>query len=660
MGMRKIEDILKTLRPFLGREETEKLWRTYILLDEADRRLFERLMHLRAAALLGSGLKRTPPLDPPDRETAAGEFTLGSVIHAGRRLHPFGIRRGELLQHLAIFGRSGAGKTSIAMLLAKQLLTAHIPFFVLDWKRNYRDMLQMPRFRSVIVLTAGRDVAPFAFNPLMPPPHVERFVWLRKLTEIMAHAYFLGEGCIFLLQEGLETVWRRAASRPPTLQDLLAWLKRQSTRGRRGAWLASTIRAVASLCFPITSRIFSQKPSATPLPLLDHPVVLELDALTSADKTFLIETLLLWLHHHFLTLEHREKLRHVLFIEEAHHILLRRKQEASGRETVTDIILREIRELGEGVVLLDQHPGLISRPALGNTYCTIVLNLKHRADTRMLAESLHLSSEHIDLVTRLPVGQGLVRLQGRYTEPFLVAFDHLPLQKGTVSDRDVAASVPRWIRTQLCVPVRSDDAIKNTEQNTELTEEEAAFLADVAGFQDSPVRERYRRLGWGAAKGDTIQKSLLRKGMLRVAGHGRKGTKLLALTEKAKAVLNLQPATRRHGGPLHRYWVAHLGGLLRKTGYSVSFEYPVGGGRCVDILAQRGGRTIAIQVETRNDRISEAAATLKHCSASRRFIVLVDSTHLPHQERLGDIQVVPVSHFVSECIDNHSLHPPDD
>jgi hypothetical protein len=36
--------------------------------------------------------------------------------------------------------------------------------------------------------------------------------------------------------------------------------------------------------------------------------------------------------------------------------------------TVTDVILREIRELGEAIVCLDQHPSLISKPALGNTY----------------------------------------------------------------------------------------------------------------------------------------------------------------------------------------------------------------------------------------------------------------------------------------------------
>ena len=77
--------------------------------------------------------------------------------------------------------------------------------------------------------------------------------------------------------------------------------------------------------------------------LLDKRVVLELDALTNADKTFLIEALLLWIHHYRMAQDQREKFKHAIVIEEAHHILLRKKQEATGEETVTDVLLRIAR-----------------------------------------------------------------------------------------------------------------------------------------------------------------------------------------------------------------------------------------------------------------------------------------------------------------------------
>jgi 3-dehydroquinate synthetase len=51
----------------------------------------------------------------------------------------------------------------------------------------------------------------------------------------------------------------------------------------------------------------------------------------------------LWIHHFRLSEGERETFKHAIIIEEAHHILLRKKQEMTGTEAVTDIILREIR-----------------------------------------------------------------------------------------------------------------------------------------------------------------------------------------------------------------------------------------------------------------------------------------------------------------------------
>ncbi len=39
-----------------------------------------------------------------------------------------------------------------------------------------------------------RDLAPFFFNPLIPPKGTASREWLKKLIEVMQHAYFLGEG----------------------------------------------------------------------------------------------------------------------------------------------------------------------------------------------------------------------------------------------------------------------------------------------------------------------------------------------------------------------------------------------------------------------------------------------------------------------------------
>ena len=87
--------------------------------------------------------------------------------------------------------------------------------------------------------------------------------------------------------------------------------------------------------------------------MLESNVIFELDSLTNADKTFFIESILLWIHQYRMGEEDRESFKHAIIIEEAHHVLLKRKQDIKGSETITDVIIREIRELGEALVIID-------------------------------------------------------------------------------------------------------------------------------------------------------------------------------------------------------------------------------------------------------------------------------------------------------------------
>jgi hypothetical protein len=102
--------------------------------------------------------------------------------------------------------------------------------------------------------------------------------------------------------------------------------------------------------------------------ILEKPVILELEALTQSDKIFLIQALLLWIHHRRMTQGEREKFRHAILIEEAHHVLSGERRSLVGGQSVMEITCREIREFGESLIILDQHPSMISLPALGNTH----------------------------------------------------------------------------------------------------------------------------------------------------------------------------------------------------------------------------------------------------------------------------------------------------
>jgi len=338
--------------------------------------------------------------------------------------------------------------------------------------------------------------------------------------------------------------------------------------------------------------------------LLDRRVVLELDALTNADKTFLIESLLLWIHHYRLAQPQREDFKHAIVIEEAHHILLRKKQETTGEESVTDVLLREIRELGEAIICLDQHPSLISKPALGNTYATFAFNLKHRGDIAMMQDCLHLDGEQAGYLGRLEAGWAMVKLQGRWFLPFLVKLPLVSLAKGSTRDEDIRRRHGRMAREADSrvislpegdsVPQETadsrEDGIPRGAKNEEmgdgcairLTTQERQFLADIWRHPTSSVTRRYSSLGLSSRGGTGVQKSLQARGL--IASHsistGRARVKVLSLTALGRALLGVsEPDGDRLGGPEHRYWKRRLAERLAASGYGVTEEAPLGGGK---------------------------------------------------------------------------------
>jgi len=669
-----IEEVFRKLRPVMG-PQLDALWQEYVVSDTTIRQTIERTLRVTLAQRLAEGFESEQVLlKPPPREHAAGGYPVG-LIHYGRDgFYPFGLREPEFIQHIGIFGRSGSGKTNLAYLLLQGLVHAGKPFLVFDWKRNYRDLIPEPAFSDLVVFTVGRDVAPFHFNPLVPPPGTLPTVWLKKLIEVMCHAYFLGEGVTVLLMRAMDHLYRQAGlygRQPrgyPTMADVRDYLLAYRAKGREASWMESALRAVEVLCFGEMGRVLNEPPFFDIGRLLDRRVVLELDALTNADKTFLIESLLLWIHHYRLAQPKREAFKHAIVIEEAHHILLRKKQEVTGEEAVTDILLREIRELGEAVIVLDQHPSLISKLALGNTYTTFAFNLKHRGDIAMIQDSLHLDSEQAGYLNRLEVGWAVVKLQGRWFFPFFIKLPLVQLNKGSVTDKDIrdrarklagdgsellsphgsfsaaipldgGDSTPKGLEIRKIPPVpvggKKEDTRGNGECAIQLTTQERGFLMDVWQHPASSVTERYRRLSFSCRRGDIVQSSLVSRSFLSFHSvslrHGR--IKSLRLTTQGRKVLGISDGeSNRHGGGEHKYWIGRIGSELKESGYTVAEEVRIGGGKAIDLVATRDGKRIAFEIETGK---SNAVANVQKCLAAGTDRVVVVATSRRTRDRLA-------------------------
>lgn len=578
------EDYLRKLEPLLP--SRVRSWRAILAVaDPPTRALLEQ--HI---ALVAHQRLHNPHdlfLSLPPRERAKGTVQLGTIRYDGPQW-PFGISTDELLQHVAIFGRSGAGKTNILFHLLEQLTKHDIPFVFLDWKRTGRHLL--PRLRArVYVYTPGRSLAPLPFNPFLPPPGLESRVYAQHVVDVLGAAYTLGDGAKSLLHKALHACNEEQDISP---QGLLDYVRAVPDQERVRGWKISAIRALESL---IATTIITTKASQERMvkALLEQYTIIELDGLSPSTKAFLLPLLCLWIYHARLGAPSREQLRLVVVVEEAHHVLYAHQHQL---ETTMEMLLRQCREIGIGMIVIDQHPHLLSSAAVGNTYTSITLNLKDPKDLNKAARISLLRSEDAHHLSTLPVGRGVVKLQDRWRQPFLVDFPHVPIDKGVVSDDLLRAYLGGMTALSALAQSDNNDLVSLGRPRHE---DEAQLLNDIALYPDDGVDTRYRRLGMSADKGTRIKRRLLALGLIQEqhVPLGRTRRTLLRLTPRAES---LPAGQHRHESIAHEYWKRTYADHFRRQDYTVEIEASRPAGGRVDVLATRESERIAIEIETGN------------------------------------------------------------
>ncbi|MCC6678626.1 MAG: hypothetical protein IT436_15945 [Phycisphaerales bacterium] len=646
-----VETLARKLEPLMpGRV---KRWlEVYAAADPGLRGLIERQVRDTARRALG----HAPWLLslPPER-VIKGAYHLGTVLYE-REKWPAGLQSGELLQGLAVFGRAGSGKSNFGFHLLLQLAQRGVPFLFLDWKRTGRHLLPLLGSR-VGVYTPGRRLSPFPFDPFQPPPGVESHAYAGLVADQLAAAYTLGDGAVGLLQKALSTCLDRGRC---TLTDLIQEVEQATGHARLKGWQASALRALRSLEFSGAISDGSSSQRELVHSLLHRPTIVELDALPGGAKRFLVPLLCLWVYHARMGAADRERLRFVIVVEEAHQVLYPRPR--GGQETVMEMLLRQCRELGIAMIVIDQHPHLISSAALGNTYATVCFNLKDPADVAKAAAMTQVEAEG-ELAGGgfggLPVGHAVIKLQDRWRRPFLVRFPKVAVVKGSVSDERLS----RWMAGHTDAgaavgnaagPLRPGSAEWGADArhslqvrrvppaDRPLSDVELSFIEDVLVHSDDGVKARYRRLGLSGHTGHAIKQRLVREGWLEasVVPVGRSSRKVvLRPTRDANEMLGLaipdphpdpgtpssaaprgdgilaaaptddQGAKQRRESLAHEYWKRVFAQRLDAAGYAVSIEAarPAPSQGFADVVGIQGKSSIAVEVETgRSDVVANA------------------------------------------------------
>ena len=429
--MTRAQELCRKLRPVLGKK-VDRLWSVY-LADDADGRAdIEQTLELLAAKHLGQDYQPDRSPFPPTEKpfASAGDIRIGRVAYGNRELYPFLLKSDRLKEHVLVAGRSGSGKTNLTFVLMQGAMAQGIKVLALDWKRAYRDLL---RLRSDLrVYTIGRDISPFRFNPLIPPPGCEPHVWIKLIVDVVASAYLGGEGVISLLVAGLDQLYRELGifdgtpKRWPTVQDLLAWLRTRKLRGRAAMWQASAERILLAMTYGEFGSVLRTGDNSHVPGLLNQNVVFEMDGLSSnSDRTLFSEALTLYLYRYRLAEGPKARLTNLIVLEEAHNLLLKRSTEA--RESVLETSIRMVRQYGLGYIFVDQSASLLSKVAFANSYATLALSQKLRSDIQAISGAMNLTDEQRDALTTLPVGTAVVRLADEHPEPFLLKVPRFPV-----------------------------------------------------------------------------------------------------------------------------------------------------------------------------------------------------------------------------------------
>lgn len=614
-----IEKLARKLEPLIPEQVAHWLY----LRDIADsdiKELVDKEIVATAHERLGDVRKKIF-LSLPPKGKANRSIHLGKIIYETDKWE-FGISQAELLRNMGIFGMSGSGKTNVAFHILSQLVDKKIPFLFWDWKRTARHLIPIIRSRMNIY-TPGRQLAPFPFNPFLVPPGLEPRVYINHIVDILADAYTLGDGCRSVLQKAIAACYESGNPAPTATQVLVELEKIPATERVKG-WKISARRALESVEFSDIASVNRRTQEEFASTLLEENTIIELDSLAQGAKKFLIPSLCLWLYYVQLASSTREKLRLVIFMEEAHHILYR--QERRAKETLMDMLLRQCREIGIGIIVIDQHPHLISSAALGNIYTTVCLNQRDPSDINKAAGLSLVDDSEKKYFSMLPVGQAIVKLQDRWRRPFLIYVPLVKVRKGLVTD-DLLAKFLNGSLTISGLRRSINRAFgRNPPDLTHdklLAEHDFEFLQDVMDYQDDGVRVRYKRLGLSVDKGNRLKNQLVGNGILeeQEVKSGRSRKLLLRITRQARSKLGLQDNLGR-GSIVHEYWKRFYASRFKEDGYQVDLEAPRNRGR-VDMLATKGSEHIAVEIETGK---SDVVWNVKQDLLSRFNSVLVVAT----------------------------------
>jgi hypothetical protein len=340
---------------------------------------------------------------------------------------------------------SGSGKTNLALNIIQGFIEKDKPFLVFDWKKSFRPLVNADN--ELMVFTIGDDSVSnlFKTNINRPPKGVDAKEWINVLCDLLSESFFVSFGVHKILLETLDEAFKEwgiynGSENYPSWNHIKWRLeqKLQSIKGREAGWVESALRIATVLTFGNFGTVCNYKgeDSLNVEDLLSKKVIFELNSLGNIEKKFFCEFILTYIYKLKKAKQNTSKgFEHAIIVDEAHNIFLKEKTHFV-KESVTDMIYREMREYGTSLICLDQHISKISDTVKGNSACHIAFQQQLPQDIWDISELMQLKDRK-EYFSDLPVGSAIVKLSERFTSPFLVEVPFAGIRNKLVGDEEI-------------------------------------------------------------------------------------------------------------------------------------------------------------------------------------------------------------------------------
>jgi len=559
------------------------------------------------------------PFYPLPRLDVAGDIEFGKI---GDTPFSFGLQLKEMTQHILLAGRSGSGKTTLLYHMMNQLLDKNINFWCFDFKKEFRGLLR--KSDDVLVLRPEN----FKLNPLRPPEGIPPLRWIAILSDVFSHATSLLEGSNSFLLDQVFNLYDlfgvfEGSDRYPSFHELVKILEHTwfPLSSRESRYLEVVRNRILSCVLNAGDMLDCDRDMFDDLINQRKSVVFEFYGISEHVTTFLLEILLAKLYFYRMAQGRKASKSNLLavFMDEARNIYDFRKEmiPESGIPFI-DTLTERIRDFGVSLVIASQIPSELCASAKSNTYTKIMMSLGNGRDIADLSACMGLNDDQTRFSYQLDVGQAVVKLAGRYTNPFWMQVPHVHFDKD-ISDSEVEKRIDSVLSEFNVVPVIQSEDFEDHISSIRDRGKAKKKVGKLPGIAEDlllnvfknpyvPVSKRYDSLGLSRKEGKVVKDCLMNNGLAREVNIkvSNNISNYLVLNKKGFArceKLGYDSSFWREivSGNLsfhHKFYQDLIERYLTQDGWKVKLESRINGNKWVDVdaLYEDNGFRMAIEI----------------------------------------------------------------